>query len=351
VAVEFMTLGVADGDVDNTFASIVDVTVDYASNEIFVLDALDHAIRVFSLNGKFLRKWGAEGDGPGDLRGPRRLLVARDSVLVVDRLGATLFARSGALVTAWRPGDPRGILVPVAPVALPRGWGMLAQVAIPGGTLSVTGLWRANDADTPMVTLSEEGSAATVLPSGRIAVPLFQAPRVIAADTMGRIYASAGGEYDITQFDASGVPIAIRRIAARRIPITEEHVQEYVDREEERCQAYRGPGECPLTGELVPAVLALGYPEHRPVIGELWVSGDGAIMVRRSDHDAHPFLPGDPLRLDFFGSDGSAMGFVTTPPGFTPTWFAVEPEVEVWGHRISSAGVPEVVAFRATVDG
>ena len=91
---------------DYVFASISSVAVS-ADGMIFVLDFKDMNVKVFDRDGKFLRKFGKAGEGPGDLSRPISIhCMGLDEVVVVDtsrRL--SFFKPSGEFVRTISAGS------------------------------------------------------------------------------------------------------------------------------------------------------------------------------------------------------------------------------------------------------
>ncbi len=66
-------------------------------NDLFVADAQDCAVKVFSRQGRFLRAFGRKGKGPGELSFPSGVAVAGRTVIVADKLNSRIqaFDREG----------------------------------------------------------------------------------------------------------------------------------------------------------------------------------------------------------------------------------------------------------------
>lgn len=64
-----LSIGSADQEGPTLFGQIADVALDSALNA-YVLDRSGHAVRVFSMTGRFLGAAGKSGRGPGDLASP-----------------------------------------------------------------------------------------------------------------------------------------------------------------------------------------------------------------------------------------------------------------------------------------
>lgn len=75
------------------FGRIQDLTVD-GSGRVYVLDATDQKVRVFSASGAPLRVIGGRGRGPGELFRPRTIEVVNDTLWVIDNANARLSAFS-----------------------------------------------------------------------------------------------------------------------------------------------------------------------------------------------------------------------------------------------------------------
>jgi len=82
-----LTIGKFERPSEEVFGSIAGVTSDDAGN-IYILDAQDHSVRMFSAGGSFLGRIGRAGDGPGEFSAPSAINVFPDgSVVVAGRRG------------------------------------------------------------------------------------------------------------------------------------------------------------------------------------------------------------------------------------------------------------------------
>ena len=78
-------IGVEDGDPARVFGVIQDVEMDRAGN-VYVLDALVRAVRVFTRHGRYVATLGRMGRGPGEFFVPVAMTVdARDRLYVLDQ--------------------------------------------------------------------------------------------------------------------------------------------------------------------------------------------------------------------------------------------------------------------------
>lgn len=82
VVEEDLRIGALDGDGPEVFGRLIALRVDDAGN-LFVLDNLAAEVRVFDPAGTYLRTFGGDGDGPGELRRPTGLAWGPNQTLLV----------------------------------------------------------------------------------------------------------------------------------------------------------------------------------------------------------------------------------------------------------------------------
>ena len=106
-------------------------------------------------------------------------------------------------------------------------------------------------------------------------------------------------------------------------------------------------------------------PDHKPFFGDLVAGRDGRIWVavptearavENPDHDPEdpssaPVLWRAPPRYDVFEPDGTYLGAVTPPQGFTGSTMPIFDGDHVWAVTHDDLGVPRVVRFRIVVGG
>ena len=79
------------------------------ADRLYIADALDCAVKVFSKDGRFLESFGRKGPGPGELSFPSGVAAAEGEVIVADKLNFRIQVFD-------RQGQPRGgFKVPFAP--------------------------------------------------------------------------------------------------------------------------------------------------------------------------------------------------------------------------------------------
>lgn len=80
--VEELTFGLG-GNPNESFSSVAGFAVD-SDGTVFALDNKDCAVKVFDSSGKFLRRIGGPGQGPGEFKYPYNILLSGDGRLLVN---------------------------------------------------------------------------------------------------------------------------------------------------------------------------------------------------------------------------------------------------------------------------
>jgi 6-bladed beta-propeller protein len=98
-----LRIGAVEGADEYLFGRITSLAV-RADGAIYVLDGQARSVREYDAAGRFVRAYGRQGSGPGELNGPEAIAVTRDGKLLVrDRANARIavFDRSGVPVAHW----------------------------------------------------------------------------------------------------------------------------------------------------------------------------------------------------------------------------------------------------------
>lgn len=109
-AAQVFAIGTAEGAEHETFGEATSLAFDAADN-LYVLDRMNARVMVYDRTGRFVRRIGGKGRGPGELAAPMQLAVAGDGNVVVSdfaRPGYALFRTDGTfirnvLTPAWWP--------------------------------------------------------------------------------------------------------------------------------------------------------------------------------------------------------------------------------------------------------
>ena len=101
-----MDAGGGDGQLQIPTAIDVD-----AKGNFYIVDGLNDRVQKFDPSGKFILKWGTQGEGEGRFSRPYSIALDRaGDVYVVDRGSVQKFTPAGEFLTMWKiEGDPRGI--------------------------------------------------------------------------------------------------------------------------------------------------------------------------------------------------------------------------------------------------
>jgi hypothetical protein len=81
-------IGQLDGNTEEIFSSISQVTI--VEKKLFIFDRNNLNISIFSLAGKFIKKLGSKGRGPGEMAEPIGMTVRQNFIFVADRINGIL---------------------------------------------------------------------------------------------------------------------------------------------------------------------------------------------------------------------------------------------------------------------
>jgi hypothetical protein len=130
-----------EDDEDVFFGAISGVTAD-ASGRLYVCDAQLNQVFVFSAAGQFLRALSREGDGPGEIRRPRDLLLWPDGTIGI------VLGFPGRIVKLHADGTPAGEFRPGADDPTAGGMRMLDGAQLTGDGLLVCGRSMTREGET-----------------------------------------------------------------------------------------------------------------------------------------------------------------------------------------------------------
>ena len=277
-------------DTANLFNFINDVYVGENSN-VYVTDNFDEGVRIFDPHGRFLRRFGEKGDGPGKINHPGQLAVHGDSVFLFGTREAQVFDTLGSWI--GRKAFPSQLLIKDA-VASHFGLLLyLSKVARRGPEeLSVSidaciTAW----ADLPVLRLECKlhYSGASLYPFGAAGIrPLpFSAGGSVALSSSGVLYGSSGEFYEVDYVSSTGRGSWIG--SAVPLPIRRKDVQEELDRIHTELVPYLSlwaEAGIETTGPAFKYPDAMDEyhpPKTRPVISEMIAGPNGDVLVRRVD--------------------------------------------------------------------
>ena len=297
------------------FGSIQSVAV-HSDGSIFVLDALNSEVIAVSADGKLIRRFGSKGDGPGELRAPKSIAVARDTVFVLDRT-LKLFATSGSPIgtiethilnlSTFRSvkATDRGLFLSRRVPDVPTKDGVSAD------TIQIVWLdVRSGKSDVvakvPLLTRRVEAGAFVPVRRG------YRAQFDIDAD--GRVFTAEDDGLTITT-SSGGRRSVFLRYSGERIATTAEDDDDYVS----SLRIYSG-----LTARGIRQVRQFQLEPLRPVFGNVYVAPDRRLLIERVDLTPRPYALFDSTATivwETADAAGAPEGHITLPIGFKPIFF------------------------------
>lgn len=324
---------------------------------LYVLDGLEKRVTVLDPDdGRMVRRFGREGEGPGEFRSPSELAFRTDGDLMVGermplylhritpegthrsarlveteqvtfgRSGRTGSARAG-LLAEWAPPDSGGLFVRLLSLSFDPsepGRYSLIRLSLDGEVLA------------ELLTWSQPFSVAR-LPR------LFEAHRSWTSDRHGRLLVSPGKRYEVQTYDASGRLLRLLRREAIERPVTEalsrRARRDFMDAMREGgapASMLKDVARRLESSERLPAVQGLWTATPG---GELWV---GIPMAR--DDDRGTVEVG---AFDVYSAGGRLLARVPSPPGFV---LHRVHEDRLYGAWADPLDVPRVAVFRLVRD-
>lgn len=339
-------VGVADGDPNHQF-SRVSHALRLSDGTLLVADGQANEIRAFDAQGRFVRKMGRSGGGPGEFRGLESLhLLPGDTVAAYDYMAGRLsyFAPGGAFVRAVT-------VEPVDGKLPPRPLGFFGD-----GRMLVTPLYNPNFVNSPKptrdtVTLAVYSAAGTQTASlGRVPgqetvtimggegsnrMAMRQPPPYPLATSFAvsgsRVLVGDPARYELVERRPDGAVVRLIRRAGAREPVTQEDRDAYIER---RRQGQRDARFRQMEERLIKA---LTFPEHKPFFTAVVLDAAGNAWVRRDD------APDAETPWDVFDAEGRLLGTVTTPAGLRVTQVGQDFIVGTWSDELE---VPHVRVYR-----
>ena len=352
-----VSIGELDGPEEYLIGSVRSIAVDDDHN-VYVLDGQARHVRVFDSEGTYVKTLGRDGEGPGEFKVPIGLAISNSRVLVRDPANGRvqLFGLETGENEEWK--------------------------YLPSGVFMNTPLYQ-DDQGRVYVDITEEEQRFIVMDSDGTQIDTISPPTAPADFDDGKYSMSARGEsgdrwisvgatvpfspdwywtvhptghflsalstaYLINLEQDSGVLRIERNHTPVAVPDDERdrHEQRIVGRMRQVDAGWSWDG---------PAI-----PNHKPPFRGLRAGKDGRIWVRlwtegqrvaNEEHDpgnpeSAPFTWVEPLRYDVFEADGTYLGAVVPPEGFSPSAPPVFGRSFVWAVERDDLGVQRVVRYR-----
>ena len=355
-------IGELDGAEEYLFGSVSAIAVDDDHN-VYVLDRQARHVRVFDSEGTYVTTLGRDGEGPGEFKVPIGLAISDDRLLVRDPANGRvqLFGLETGENEEWK--------------------------YLPSDVFANTPLYR-DDHGRIYVDITEEEHRFIVMDSGGKQIDTISAPVAPADFDDDQYYMNARVErgdrwmsvgatvpfspdwywtvHSTGQF-LSALSTAYRinleqdggvlRIERNHTPVAvtdderDRHEQGILNRMRRWDAGWNWDG---------PAIL-----DHKPPFRGLRAGSDGRIwvslwteaqQVANEDHDpgnpeSPPYTWVEPLRYDVFEADGTYLGAVVPPEGFSLSAPPVFGRSFVWAVERGELDVQRVVRYRIALPG
>jgi hypothetical protein len=367
--VEEMSIGVADGAEEYTLGNVADVTLG-RDGSIYIFDGQVPVVRQYDAAGRFIRRVGRSGSGPGEYRSVSGIATTPDGRLLVWDTGnwrVNVYAANGDFVTQWL--TPSGM-----------GSGGTAQYTRAlfvdtSGTVIMRKiifdlrnmenrptLWlRFRSEGTPLDTIHEPPAPVLASMTARAdrvsataAVP-FAPQRLVSMSPGGYLIAAYPTRYAF-EIHEPGRPIVSVRRDVKAEPVTRAERADGRRNVEERMRqtdpnwTWNGP-DIPATKPLFHD-LDLGLdgriwvrltPQPRTPVGSV-LGGSGVGQGgRRSTQSGADHEPARPSLHDVFEADGKYLGPVQVPAGVSVVHRKGD---QVWAVAVGDDDVPRLKRYR-----
>lgn len=350
-----ITIGMLDGPAEYLFGRIRSLAVN-DDGTVYVLDQLEQRVRVFDSLGVHLETLGRRGEGPGEFSSAEAIAVLSDGRLAVrdpENQRVTVFGPGPGETAEWSYAagaysrsplyaDARGrtFLLASDPTRV-RDLVMRIIVLGPDGTPLDTLPEPSSVYQSPFVRAEAPGISMTY---GVPFTPRFH----WTVHPSGHFLTGFSSEYRIDLARDEGV----LRIERSLDPVPASNAERAYQRERMVGSIRRSIPGWDWDG---PAI-----PSHKPFFRELLAGRDGRIWVRlwtggrpvdNMDHDPDdpgslPVIWEEETRYDVFEPDGTYLGVVVAPDGFSGFPAPVFDGDRVWAVTQDELGVQRVVRYR-----
>lgn len=284
---EDLRIGIESGDENYMFSQLYSIQVS-DQEEIVAYDGLEVSIKVFDKNGKFIRKFGQKGQGPGEIQSPTLITLAEDNKINIMDRGNNRFSYY-SLEGECIKEIPTGKYRPLEAKADSSG-NIYGYVLIMGTKVTLD-LVKFNQEFKPTLTITSREMPKEPPPAILLELIRFH---VLKDDRLiwGRTY-----EYEFNILDKNGK--LIRQIIKDYNPIrlTKDNLIEEFKR---RYPGKKIPPKLPRIPD--------HFPSHFPVFENFICDDEGRIFVRTFERDEE-----DNVFYDVFDPEGRYFNRFTLP--------------------------------------
>ena len=352
-----VSIGELDGPEEYLFGSVSAIAVDDDHN-VYVLDGQARHVRVFDSEGTYVKTLGRDGEGPGEFKVPIGLAISNGRLLVRDPANGRvqLFGLETGENEEWRylpsdrfwntplyRDDQGRIYVDISETEMR----FIVMDSDGTQTDTISAPVAPADFDDDRYSMNTEGESGDRWISVGATVP-FSPDWYWTVHPTGYFLSALSTAYRINLEQEGGV-LRIERNHTPVAVLDDEH-----DRHEQRIMSRMRRFNAGWSWD------GPGIPEHKPPFRGLSAGSDGRIWVRlwteaqrvaNEEHDpanpeSAPFTWVEPLRYDVFEADGTYLGAVVPPGGFSPSAPPVFGRSFVWAVERDDLGVERVRRYR-----
>ena len=352
-----VSIGELDGPEEYLFGSVRSIAVDDDHN-VYILDGQARHVRVFDSAGTYVKTLGGPGEGPGEFKVPIGLAISNGRLLVRDPANGRvqLFVLETGENEEWRylpsdrfwntplyRDDQGRIYVDISETE------MRFIVMDTDGTQidTISAPVAPADFDDDQYSMRAEVESGDQWISVGATVP-FSPDWYWTVHPTGHFLSALSTAYQINLEQDDGMLRIERNHTPVAVPDDERdrHEQRIVGRMRQVDAGWSWDGA--------------DISDHKPPFRGLRAGNDGRIWVRlwtearqvaNEEHDpsnpeSAPFTWVEPLRYDVFEADGTYLGAVVPPEGFSPSAPPVFGRSYVWAVERDDLGVERVRRYR-----
>jgi hypothetical protein len=373
--VEEQRIGSVD-DPDVGFSRIAGAEVDRDGN-LFVLEALDHQIRVYTPGGDLMRRIGRRGSGPGEFDSPPLYEVHGDTLWTYDSQSGriTIFDRTGHVLMT---GRTHGVRVPAR-----EGIGYLTPRSMRSDGSFVSWFTRvAYSRDDPPLTARSDAAVPRILfdaignvidtigwtpsPPPRMVPPVGYGEGRFRRITIGSqsytvpdpptdlplwlplddgyvvvhapyVTDTKTAAFTVTRLDLAGDTVYHRALSYRAHPYTDDALDSAAAQQP---RAFRDGVEItrPVDDAIRNRLRAeMSFPPYRLPVDHAWIAADGSVWIRRAE------IGGEAVRWILLSANGEPQGVIELPRAARVLWSRSD---TLWAAIPDELDVPWLVRYR-----
>lgn len=310
----FLRVGQRHGDPAYQFGSVRHALL-LSDGHIAVTDVQAKQIRLFDAEGRHVKTFGGDGEGPGEFRIVIRAYeYSDDSLAAFDhRLRrVTVFSRSTGGARTLRTPTEENFQV----FGLSRGGpfylynpGQFRPELQPGRQWDSTGIVAMNASDGSSQVVSRLPVIERLIGPGGSRETLIPFGYAVQAVSAAGFYWATTDQYEVRFFNQRG---RVRRILRRPVeprPVNADLIAAYIDAQVEARREWAGEEAASQYRQV------LGEAAHGayvPLFGAAFVDGKGRLWISMS---TWPHLDAPPRRWSVFSPDGIWLGDIEAPEG------------------------------------